>query len=248
MKKRTLFLVVLLGYQYNAFCQNNPLKISGNDLEVGYLKEGQNNYLVYVEKGDGTILDIAIWERNISFSKYNGEDVIAVSQHWKNHDSVRSRVVQSIVKKENLNPIYHYSENGRGIKEAFDFTENTVKGTDTVVQNDKKDFYLELKEPTFNWELDLEMFQCLPYQKSKVFRIGFYHPGGRIAPAFYNYEVIGEESIIFDGSKKIECWLLQLKQKDGNKTTFWITKNTREVMKMEEQWKGIRRYKIKFHG
>ncbi len=226
--------------------QNQIVIVTEDDLTTEFVKEGKNQFLVYREDANGKALDISIWERTVSFSKFKGKDVIVVKQNWKNQDSVKSRTIFSISNKDNFYPIYHYAMNGRGNEDAFDFTPNEIKGTDSVAQNSKKYFSLELNEPTYNWELDMETFQMLPFENSKIFRINFYHPGSRNKPAFYDYEVIGEEALDVGSTDKIDCWQLRIIYEGKNSAIFWVDKETQQVLKMVEEWDGIKRYKIKF--
>jgi hypothetical protein len=221
------------------------IKIGANELQTKYLKEGKNQYLVYVEKPDKSILEISIWERTISFSKHKDEDVIIIEQHWKNQDALRQRYIYSINNYKNFQPIYHYSKNGRGTIEAFNFEQDKIIASDSIANNSKKDFHKLLIEPTLNWELDLETFQMLPFEKGTNFKINFYHPGGKSDPKFYDYNVIGEEDVkVFDG-ETIDCWLLKIVYSENSCATFWIGKKNREIIKMLEESNGMKVYKIK---
>ncbi|WP_299272588.1 hypothetical protein [uncultured Psychroserpens sp.] len=245
MKTTTTTLIIALFFQSIITSQNNIVTINKNNLNTSYLTEGKKQYLVYRESKDGDVLDISIWERTIKFSKLNNKDAIVIEQHWKKPKAEKFRTVYSICQKENFYPIYHYAKVGTTKKDAFDFTSNHIKGSDSIIQNSKKDFYLKLKEPTLNWELDLETFQCLPLKKNTTFRINFYHPGSPNGPNYYNYEVIGEDTITIGSADKVDCWLLKIKYERDNHAIFWIDKNNREVLKMVEVWDGIKRYKIK---
>lgn len=245
MRKNITLLAMLLLFGQLCLFSQNTIKIGINDLEMNYLKEGRNQYLVYIEKPDKSIIDMSIWERKISFSKCHNEDVIIIEQNWKNQDTIRQRYVYSINKRENFQSIYHYSKSGKGKIDAFNFYQDKIIGADSVMNNSKKDFLLTLKQPTLNWELDLETFRLLPFEKGKNFQINFYHPGGKSAPKFYNYNVIGEEEIKDVSGNSINCWLLKISYDENSYATYWIAKNNREVVKMVEQFNGIKRYKIK---
>lgn len=248
MKKVFIALALMVACQSIIFSQKNSIEITGNDLLIEYLTEGTNRYLVYIENEAGTVLDASIWERTTSFSKIGDEDVIVIEQNWRNQDTTKSRVLYSTNKKENFSPIYHYTQSGKGVKSAFGFTEEAIAGVDTVAQNSKKDFHMALTAPTLNWELDMEVFRCLPYKKNTTFQINFYHPGSPRGPAFYNYEVIGEEQLAGVAGHKIDCWLLKINYNEKNHATFWIDKKSQEVLKMVEQFNNIKRRKIKFHS
>jgi len=246
MRNWIISSVLIIICLFPAFSQSRIVKITGNDLMTNYLKEGTNQYLVYTENDRGAILSMSIWERNISFSKKNTEDVIIVNQHWRNQDSTKSRRIYSINKKDDFYPVFHFSESGKGVKEAFNFTPDTIKGADSISFNSKKNFSLELKEPVFNWELDMELFQCLPYEPNTTFRINFYQAGSTMEPNFYDYKVIGEEMLDMGIGCKEDCWLLKIDYGGENFAIYWINKKTRELLKMEEKWEETKRYKIKF--
>lgn len=212
MKSWIISFLLIIPSLSPTFSQTRVVKITGNDLITNYLKEGTNKYLVYSENEKGSILGMSIWERTISFSKKNNEEVIIVNQHWRNQDSNQSRRINSINKRDNFYPIFHYSESGKGVKEAFNFTVNTIQGADSISLNSKKNFLLELKEPVFNWELDMELFQCLPYEPDTIFRINFYHPGSTMEPDFYDYKIIGEEILDMGMGCKVDCWLLKIEK------------------------------------
>ncbi|WP_298753983.1 hypothetical protein [uncultured Psychroserpens sp.] len=245
MKTTTTTLIIVLFWQSMITSQNDIITINEKNLNTTYLTEGKKQYLVYRENKDGDVVDISIWERVIKFSKHNNKDAIIIEQHWKKPKVGKFRTVYSICKKENFYPIYHSAIVGITKKDAFNFTSNHIKGSDSIIQNSKRDFYLKLKEPTLNWELDLETFQCLPFKKNTVFRINFYHPGSTNGPTYYNYEVIGEDIITIGSTGKVNCWLLKIKYERENHAIFWIDKNNREVLKMVEVWDGVKRYKIK---
>ncbi|HPF09839.1 MAG TPA: hypothetical protein PKW08_10695 [Flavobacteriaceae bacterium] len=242
--KNKLLAIFLLFAQVTVLAQDT-LKIRENDLETKRIKEGTKQYLVYIEKPDKSILDLSIWERTISFSKFDDKEVIIIEQNWKNQDTTRQRYVLSINGREYFQPIYHYSKNGRGIIEAFNFYRDKIVGADTVMRNSKKDFFLQLEEPTLNWELDVETFQLLPLENVRNFQLNFYHPGSKSAPAYYNYRVVGEEELKGTDGKRIPCWLLKIVYEEGSYATYWIAKNTREMVKMVEHSNGITRYKLK---
>ena len=254
MKSKAALSILLMVNLFSARGQSttvtekNIVEISGDNLMMDYLKEGKNKYLVYVENANNAVINMSIWEREISFSEKNNEETIVIKQHWKNQDHTKTKKIYSINKRADFYPIFHLVEKGTGIKDAFDFKENLIKGTDSIDLNSKKDFSLKLEVPTFNFELDMETFQCLPYEKNTVFRINFYHPGGSKAPMFYDYEVIGEKVLDIVSAKKVDCWLLRVKYGEGNDTVFWISKKTREVLKVVEKWGPITAYKVKFNN
>lgn len=72
----------------------------------------------------------------------------------------------------------------------------------------------------------------------------FYDPGSP-APRNVAYTVTGSAELEGNNNQKIECWLL-IREASGNKEIFWISKKTKEVLKLEQEiGKEKWRYKIK---
>jgi hypothetical protein len=246
MKNRKLaILMVLLTITMSGFAQVDTITINTRNLRLEKIKPKKNTYLVYIEKPSGAMLDIAIWERTISFSKLNNENVIVIDQQWKNQEKTKARTIKSIVNSSNFQPIYHYSKNGKGAIEAYSFLNDKIIGTDSIQNNAKKDFSINNTCKTLNWELDLETYQMLPYRLNTAFKINFYHPGSKnMKPNFYIYNVIGEERIKISNQNTIECWLLKIEHNAKSSATYWIDKKTGETIKMMEVFGAIKRYKI----
>jgi hypothetical protein len=246
MKHRKLvILLVLLAITMNGFAQVDTITINTKNLKLEKIKPKKNTYLVYIEKPDGAMLDIAIWERTISFSKLNNENVIVIDQQWKNQEKAKARTIKSIVSRRDFQPIYQYSKNGKGDVEAYSFLNNKIIGTDSIQNNTKKGFQINNTSKTLNWELDLETYQMLPYKLNTAFKINFYHPGSKnMKPDFYIYNVIGEEKIKLLNQNYIDCWLLNIQHNVKSSATYWIDKSTGETIKMLEVFGSIKRYKI----
>lgn len=246
MKNRKLaILLLLLAITMNGFAQVDTITINKKNLKLEKIQPKKNTYLVYIEKPDGSMLDIAIWERTISFSKLEAKKVIVIDQQWKNQAKAKTRTIKSIVNSTNFQPIYHYSKNGKGDLEAYTFLNGKIIGTDSVQNNTKKDFLINNTSKTLNWELDLETYQMLPYKLNTAFKINFYHPGSKnMKPDFYIYNVIGEERIKVANHNLIDCWLLKIVHNAKSSATYWIDKKTGETIKMLEVFGAIKRYKI----
>ncbi len=58
--------------------------------------------------------------------------------------------------------------------------------------------------------------------------------------------VVGKEPLRLQENAAIECWMLQIDYGQmGAYATFWISTATGEVLKMQEYFRGMYRYKIK---
>ncbi len=231
----SIFLIVLFSFGQQK--DTDTLYIQFKNLLTQNLKEGTTRYLTYIERPNNKLLQLSIWERKIKIDSLKQE--ISIEQFWKNVDTLGNRYIYSICKKSNFKPIYHYSKSGNDVIEAYDFEKELVHGSDSIPLNTKKDFTLKLPESCLNFELDMEVFQTLPLEMGKTYMINFYHPGGQTNPQYYAYKVVDEDTTL-------NCWLLQVVYDQYGKATFWINKDSHEVIKMKETYNTITRYKIKF--
>ncbi len=181
-----------------------------------------------------------IWSRQLRVKN----NTIEVEQKWYSSDSTGYRYVYSLVDRKTFLPIYHKVIMQRSGTEAFDFSDQKIKGSDSVPNNAKATF--ELVAPNaLNWELDLETFTLLDLKPGKSYVINFYHPGGRIAPTFYEYKVTGDEKVKTYEDKVIDCWKLRINYNEKYYALFYISKKSKEVIKMEEDFGAGVRYKVK---
>ncbi|MCC9135479.1 hypothetical protein ACFSKU_13785 [Pontibacter silvestris] len=227
-----------------SYAQPDTLAISAKDLKVKQLKPGTRQYLVTVQTpGNPKVLTQSLWNRKVSYQTIDGKERLVIRQNWIGTDTLSHRAVYSICKK-NFVPIYHTSTIYRGTL-AYNFYADRVEGTDTTVNNAAKGFKVALQEATFNWELDLEFFESLPLKANTVYKINFYHPGSKAGPKDYLYEVTGSEKLTTINNTSVECWQLKIDYGSSNYAIFWIAKKTHEVLKMEERFNSVKRYKVK---
>lgn len=229
-----------------SWAQIDTIHIDQNELIIAKLKEGLHQYLVYFENpAKQQIAMPTIWNRQVTFKKWKGRDVIEVEQSWFGNDSTFYRYVYSICDRKTFSPMYHYTRSSRGV-EAFDLSPTKVSGSDSVAANSKKDLDVSLTVPTLNWEVDLEVFNTLPIKKiGQRFIINFYHPGGRSVPAYYEYAVVGDDKLETIEGRSIDCWLLKINYSAKDWATFWIDKKSGEVLKMREFYNNYYRYKVR---
>ncbi len=228
--------------------QLDTLRISGQQLEMNRLKGSSSTYLVYIEKPDNDLLDVSIWERSVGSLMLGDQKVMKIEQSWRNVVDEKERHIISYCRWNDFGPIYHRSsswKSGEKEVEAFQFDTRAVVGADSVKDNQKEGFEQLLESPTLNWELDMEIFQTLPFQERVVFAINFYHPGSKKGPMDYYYSVGPLEELPQNDGTSVKSWALSIDYGNGNQATFWIAQKTREVLRMEERFGDIRRYKIK---
>ncbi len=221
--------------------------IHAGDLDLRYLPSGTQRYLVYIKTKENEKKNIWLWERTASRERRDGSEVIVIRQQWTTSDTgFNRREVYSVCDNKTFAPVYHYTSNPRTGREAFNFSSTSITAADTVAGNSKTGFALAITEPSFNWELDLETFPLLPLKEGKTFVINFYHPGSKTGAAWYNYTVSGSEIIPSVNGARIDCFKLFIDYgKNRGNSTWWISKKTHEVLKMEEHFGSVTRYKIK---
>ncbi len=245
---RTTLLCLLLSFLLQTvWAQVDTVNIASHSLQIKQLQPSKRQYLVYLKlpQKNNRIMRLSQWTREVRFEKRNNREVVVIQQRWDGEDTLFNRTLYSICQKENFQPMYHFAHTLKTGTDAFTFLPEKIAGTDTVAQNTKKDFRLAVKQLPFNWELDLETFEMLPLQAGKQFAICFYHPGGSKGPDYYLYKVNGSEKLTLSGGIQADCWKLRIDYDAKNYAIFWITKKQPEVLKMEEFYNGIYRYKVK---
>lgn len=245
MKNFKILLLLILAPLAMAQAQVDTLYHLDSKLIKKYLKPSSNQYLVFIQrKGDPRQTYTSIWSRDVKFVNKNGKELIEINQKWYASDTARVRNVYSLMNANDFSSVYHYTKMGRTV-EAFDFYADKIKGSDSVANNTKKDFELALKKPMLNWELDLETFPLLDLKPGKRFAINFYHPGGKGEPKLYEYKVVGEENLSVIEGGSVPCWKLRIDYDSKTFAIFYISKKGREVLRMDEDFGGGVRYKVK---
>ena len=231
----------------SAYAQTDTIRLKDKRLNTSVLKPGLNQYLIYTQDAKKhKELGFWFWLRNIQIEKRNGENVFVINQHWYGSDTNSYREVYSINKTADFAPVYHM-EAKRNKVFAYNWSDSKITGADSVAGNSQKGFSLDFKLPNFNWNLDIETFEMLPFAEGKTFAINFYD-AGLDPPAYVNYKVIGNEVIATLNNEKIDCWKL-VTEGDYKGThyseTYWISKKNHEFLKEEDLFNGTYRYKIK---
>lgn len=243
--KLPYLLLLFLFKSLFSFAQTDTLYQLDSKLIKKYLKPSSNQYLVFIQrKGDPRQAFTYIWSRDVKFVNKNGKELIAIDQKWYASDTARVRYVYSLMNANDFSPFYHYTKMGKSV-EAYDFYSDRIKGSDSVANNSKKDFTLALDHPQLNWELDLETFPLLDLKAGKSFAINFYHPGGKTEPKIYVYKVVGEETLNVIEGASVPCWKLRIDYDARSYAIFYISKKGREVLRMDEDFGGGVRYKVK---
>jgi hypothetical protein len=244
MNYTLIALVLLITFRFSQ-AQVDTIDHLDSRMIKKHLKAGPNQYLVFIQrKGDPRQTFTSVWSRDVKFISRGGKDLIEITQKWYGSDTTRVRNVYSLISADDFLPVYHYARMNRTV-EAYDFYTDKIKGSDSVANNTKRDFIIALSEPTLNWELDLEIFPLLDLKPGKSFAISFYHPGGRTEPKLYVYQVIGEENLSVIEGRDVPCWKLRIDYDAKSYAIFYVSKKGREVLRMDEDFGGGVRYKVK---
>jgi hypothetical protein len=229
----------------------DTVRIDASKIRTGALIRGVHRYLVYFKNGkDSSRIKYQMWTREIDLVTYEGREAISIKQEWESNTKV-FHTVTSFCDRKTFAPLYQESwweSRGSGM---FDFVRNraTVNGkalgeaTDSAGMSQWSAFEKARAEYVLNWHLDLEVFSTLPLRDHTTFLVNYYDPGFS-PPQFVPYTVTGSGILAGYDRQKIDCWLLQTKDETNNET-FWISKKTHEVLKMEQQNGTTLRYKIK---
>jgi hypothetical protein len=256
--KIKLFLIVMVllsGFSVLAQKKSDTILIDAGKVNTKVLKPSVNRYLIYHTLGkDSARSGVQIWTRNIEYAQYNGKEAIVITQEWEERDTVRHRV-KSVCDKVTFAPLYHKSWwFWKSFPAAeFDFVNKTALLNDIALSDADtasrrkwpwEAFKRSWSQYTLNWHLDLEVFPILPYKEGKTFLIPFYDPGSQ-PPQNVAYTVTGSDMLVGYNNQNIDCWLLSHESR-GSKEIFWISKKTKEVLKLEQGFGKDRwRYKIK---
>ena len=229
----------------------DTVRIDASKVNTAVLRPGIHQYLVYMKNGtDSSRVAYQLWTREIELTDYQGRKAIRIKQVWEDNKAVVHKV-NSVNDRKDFSPLYQESWwKDRGTT-VFDFMKKTamVNGkqvTDADTARALRGMYGGFKKSfdqyVLNWHLDLETFPLLPYSKGVTFMINFYDPGFR-APLWEAYTVKGSGTLDYNG-QPVECWLLYHESKFG-KETFWVSKKSKEVLKLEQQSGARLRYKVK---
>lgn len=247
------FILLLLSFVQVMAQRFDTVLITPKQLKTAVLREGTHRYLVYFKKSpDAPRTDIQFWNRTIERKDYNGKPAIVITQQWDFRDTI-FHTAKSISDAVTMQSYYHESWwKGRGLT-TYDFITRKAVMNGTELSDDdtaraRKTVWNSFKNSagqySINWHLDLEVFPLLPYRKNVTFLIPFYE-SGYDKPENIVYTVVGEEDLTGYDDQKVPCWKLY-HEKDGNKEMFWISKKTREVLKLEQDINGKSlRYKVK---
>lgn len=236
--------------------KTDTIIISPDQINTSVLQEGVQRYLVYFTNGNHTPrTDVQLWTREIERSSVNGVSLIIIRQKWEHKDTIVHTAISACDGKSFTPHLHTFWWKQRGTTSvSFDsdvvmLNGEEISGADTskmaigiwsAYKSSKNNFFL-------NWHLDLEVFSTLPYKMGRTFIIPFYDPGVAYPLQQVAYTVAGSSRLEGFNNTNIDCWILVHEEK-GNKETYWISKKTKEVLKLKQEMNGqFYRYKIKLN-
>jgi len=251
----TVLLLSLFTVQSVMAQKKDTILVTPKNINTSVLKEGTHRYLVYFKMSkDASRTHTQFWTRSIKRSTQNGTPVITVMQEWEDKDSVM-HTVTSVCNGLTMQPLTHkfwWKKRGTvsvDFENGGSISVNDVLLSDADTAKQMKAIWSAFKTAGnkyfLNWHLDMEVFPMLPYRNGITFLIPFYDPGTGAALETVAYSVTGTAQLAGYDNQKIDCWLLE-HISDGNREVFWISKKTKEVLKLEQEINGTwYRYKIK---
>lgn len=232
--------------------KKDTIKITPDLVNTKVLIPGTHRWVVYFKVGvDSPRTMFNIWTRSIDNTNHKGKEAIRVTQVWEDKDSV-FHTTRSILDAKDFRSLYHQSWWKQRGSSEFDFQTGemslnqkkiTAADTSTPAKRIRQAFDAAQNEYTLNWHLDLEVFPLLPYREGVTFLINYYDPGSA-PPKWVPYTVTGSSQVSSLDGLMVDCWLLEHEDKN-NKEVFYISKKTKEVLKLEQQFGSRFRYKIK---
>lgn len=253
MKKIIPILLVIFLLQVNVYSQKtDTIYIEPKHINTKVLIPGTHRWLVYFKMGaDSPRTLFNIWSRTINRISHNGKDAIEVTQVWEDKDSIM-HTTRSVSDAKDFRTLYHTSWWKQRGSTSLDFStgefmmnNRPLSKQDTAlrVKRFREPFDKAMSQYTLNWHLDLEVFPLLPYKNDVTFLINYYDPGSQ-EPKWVPYTVKGSAKLSGLDGQMVDCWLLEHAE-PNNKEVFWISKKTKEVLKLEQQFGTRYRYKIK---
>lgn len=204
---------------------------------IDQLEMGTTKDIIFTEMG-GITRSVSLKTKTTKKVKINGIEYLAFTHNWETGNPETSSDFYYLCEPKTLKPILHIRNTKHNGKEAFSFQGMKIVGLDSATGNSKKDFSLDLIEPTYNWEIDLETYSLLPMKMGYEAVMNFYHPGGS-APNFYHLKIIGDEKLMLPDGREMDCWILHTDYGGTQPTKFWYTKKNQNFIKMQGQYNQL---------
>ena len=187
--------------------QVDTLHVGEHFGNAGNLKEGVSSYIHYREMADGSLIPFSIKKHTIS---KDGDQLKIVQEESADG---RTHSLETWVDPITLETSFHNRTNN-GELESYIFSDTKVIAN-SELESKNKDFSIDLGEPTFNFEIDFQFMQAIPWAELDSVVINFYHPGGRMAPQYYTYVVKGSEEFELANGQTADTWKIYTDYNSG---------------------------------
>jgi len=245
-----IIIVIFLAIQSFAQTKGDTIVIKPEDLVMKNLRTGNSAYLVFRKKTKQSPSEsITLVKIKVESKTHNNKPAFAITQQWDSDGNI-AHTAYTVLDAKDFSTLLHDTYWKRlGYSQKFDFEARKVYFDGNVPDADKakteQDFNESFNNYNLNWHSDLIIFTLLPYKENRIFKINFFDPGfGKAQEAIYT--VTGSDFLTNSAGKKIDCWVIEHKPASVNGyQKFWISKKTKEVLKEEDLFNGIYRYKLK---
>lgn len=251
MKIIALVINLLVAHQFVVAQKIDTVTIDAKKLNINAIIPGNHTYIVYSKKAKNSPSErLTIVKINVEQVQHNAKSVFSIKQQWDSDTVVHSAT--TLLDKTDFSTIYHQTYWKRlGYTMTYDFEQKQLSFdrpvADSIKTKATQDFTDSFKAYNLNWHSDLVVFPLLPYRDKTTFLINYYDPG--FGPAqLVSYTVTGSETLTNYSGQKVACWVLRhLLNQPGFKgyQQFWIDKQSKEVLKEEDEFNGRYRYKLK---
>lgn len=254
MKKEWLLVLLIIAQLAANAQKSDTIRIDSKQLDTKVLIPGTHRWLIYYKMGkDSSRTWFHLWTRKIELINYQGREAISVTQEWENDKQVM-HTAYSVCDRKTFAPLEHdFWWLKPGEKWAINFVSKEMKRDGVALSNSDTSKAVRtawnsldsasLQSTALNWHLDLETFPLLPFKENRTFLINYFEPGFS-APQWVPYTVTGSAKLEGYDKQQIDCWIMEQHSPYGTEK-FWISKKTREVLKLEQEFGGRFRYKVK---
>lgn len=250
-----LAILSLCAVAINAQSKVDTINSSNNKLLTSKLTEFSKEYLVYRADSTKERKNIGdIWKREVKFSKFNNKEAVEFTWKWFTKDGSLYKTVTNICDRKTLAPLHHLAvtnkigdpryDRSAGTK-AFNYSREEMYPDKNVTDNSALgNNPVKLSIPIISWELDLEILPLLPIKKTgQIFAVSFFDPSEKEA-SYHLYEVAGKAKLKLNSDTQVNCWLLRINYDEKNYAAFWLSEKSGEVIKMEEVYNSVYRFKV----
>lgn len=259
MKNTKIIAILLLLFTTSAFAQNKPemINLQAKDLNLKSVNLGNHSYLVYTKKTKQSGAEnLSLVNIKVEAKQYNGKSAFAITQSWENAETPFHKAY-TVLSATDGSTLYHetfWKQTGINLKFDFETKKVVMEGEPTEALKPRFEQFKTMTETGFqksfasynlNWHSDLIIFQMFPYKENRIIKVNFYDPGSA-EPQIADYTITGSEIIKDSAGEKIDCWTMEFRsEKFKSVQKFWVSKKTREVIKEEDSFNNMYRFKIK---